>query len=55
MDTCNPRTWKVQAGGSEVEDHPWLHMVFGMSLGYMSTCLKKKIMMLLLLLFIFYK
>ena len=23
--TCHPSTWEVEAGGSEVQGHPWTH------------------------------
>lgn len=35
LNTCNPSTWEVEAGGSEVEGHPWLHKEFEAGLGYM--------------------
>lgn len=38
--TCNPSTWKVEAGGLEIWGHPCLYTRFKASLGYMRSCLK---------------
>ena len=37
---CHPSTWEMEAGGSGVQGHPWLHSEFEASLGYMRPCLK---------------
>lgn len=34
MDTSNFSPWEPEAGGSEVQGHPWLHSKFEASLGY---------------------
>lgn len=39
---CNPRTQKVQAGGSEIQDYSQMHREFQASPGYGKTCLKKE-------------
>lgn len=38
---CNQNTWEVEAGGSEVQGHPWLHSEFEASLGYVRLCFKQ--------------
>lgn len=38
--TCNPSTQQMEARGSGVQGHPWLHIDFEASLGYLSICLK---------------
>lgn len=43
--TCNPSTQQMEARGSGVQGHPWLHIDFEASLGYLSICLKKMIHM----------
>lgn len=40
--TCEPSTWKIEAGGSEVQDHPWLPREFKVSLGYVGPSLQKQ-------------
>lgn len=42
VHTCNPRSWKVQAGKSGRQDPPWLHSRSEASLGSMRQCHKKK-------------
>jgi hypothetical protein len=32
--SCNHSTWEVHAGGSEVQDHRWIHCQFKVSLDY---------------------
>jgi hypothetical protein len=39
---CILSPWKVQAVGSGVQNHPWLHKDFPVSLSYRRSCLKKK-------------
>lgn len=41
MHVCYPNTPEVEAGGSEVQDHPQLHSHLEASLGYMRPCLKR--------------
>lgn len=40
VNTYNPITLDVKAGGSEVQRHTWLHKEFEASLGFMRPCLK---------------
>jgi hypothetical protein len=40
MHICEPSTWEVEAGGSEVRGYPQLHSEFEASLGYIRACLK---------------
>jgi hypothetical protein len=37
----NPNTLKMEAGGSEIQDHPWLHSQCEATLGYIRPYLKK--------------
>lgn len=39
---CNPSTQEVEAGGSKVQRHPWLHSSFNDSLRYMKSCLERR-------------
>ena len=39
---CNLSTWQIEAGGSSVGGHSWLHSDPKASLGYMRSCLKSK-------------
>lgn len=41
--TCHPSTGDVDAGGSGVEGHSWLHNELEASLGYIRLCLKTTI------------
>lgn len=43
LNTCNPSTQEVQAGGSGVQSQSWLHSEVEASLSYMTHCLKSKI------------
>ena len=36
VHACNPRTWKVEAGESEVQGHFWAHGKFEAAKGYMK-------------------
>lgn len=40
--TCNSSTQEVEAAGSGIQGHPWLHSEFESSLGYVKLCLKNK-------------
>lgn len=40
---CRPNAQKVEAGGSEVKGHHWLHNKFKASLGYIGPSLHKEI------------
>lgn len=42
LHTCNLSSQEVEAAGSGVQGHPWLHKEFENNLGYMRLCLKKK-------------
>ena len=37
VHTCNSNTWEVEAGGSEVQGHPWLHSEFKASPELLET------------------
>jgi len=37
-NTYKPNTWMMRTGRSECQGHPWLHMHFKASLGYMRPC-----------------
>lgn len=39
---CHLNIWEVDARGSEVQNHPWLHTNLKVSLGYTRPCLKKQ-------------
>lgn len=38
-NSCHSSSWQVKAGGSGVEDQPWLHSAFKASLGIQEICL----------------
>lgn len=38
---CNPTTQELEAGGSEVQRHPWFHTKFKVSLDYIKTLCQK--------------
>lgn len=42
VHTCDPSTRGPEAGGSGVCSHPWLHIRFEASLGYMRPCQKRR-------------
>lgn len=37
--SCNPSSWELETGRSEVDDHPWL---VNLSIGYMKHCSRKE-------------
>lgn len=39
---CDLSTWQMEAGGSSVGGHPWLHSDPKANLGYMRSCLNSK-------------
>lgn len=39
---CDLSTWQMEAGGSSVGGHPWLHSDPKANLGYMRPCLNSK-------------
>jgi hypothetical protein len=40
---CHPSTQEAEAGGSDVQGHPWFHhSEFEASVGYRRPCLKDK-------------
>jgi hypothetical protein len=42
VQASDPSIWEVEARGSGVQGHPWLHIEFEVSLGYTTSCLKKE-------------
>lgn len=42
VHTCNLSYQEVEAGGPEVQGHPWPHSEFEISWGYTKLCLKNK-------------
>ena len=42
-NTCNPSTWKVEAGDSGDHNHPQLHSEFKVCLSYVRPFVKNKI------------
>lgn len=40
--TCHPSPWQKEAGGAEVQGHPWSHSKSEAILSDMRFCLKKK-------------
>jgi hypothetical protein len=39
---CEPSTWQVEAGRSEIQGHPWLHSKFKVSPGNIEPSLQKQ-------------
>lgn len=42
IDTCDLSSSEVEAGGSEVQDEPWLKCKFQAFLSYMRPCLQNR-------------
>lgn len=42
-NTCDPRSWKAETGGSGSEGYPCLHDKVKASLGYMRSHVKNKV------------
>ena len=40
---CNPRTQEVEVGGSDIQGHSKIHNEFKAMLGYMRSCLQRKV------------
>ena len=41
VNASNPSTWVIDAAGSGVEGHPWLHSKLEVSLGCLRSYLKR--------------